>query len=165
MIYTDFYHGNHKLRGSGLGSFFSSLFRNAIPILKDSVKYLAKKGLRAGVGTLDDIIDGQSPKIALKHRLRYMKDDIISDARRKMHGGKKRIKARKSVKRLSGSNKKQKKKIKKISIRKGVVRGRGRSSAVNKKQNNNNNIKRSCPLKRKRKCKGNQVVVKRSLLY
>ena len=104
--------GRKTMRGSGLGGFFSSLFRRIIPYIKTGGKYLATAAAQTGVNTARDIIGGANPRQALKRRIAdtsdRMLDEVKAKIRRKMTGRglKKRLKKRFTAKK---KNKKKKK--------------------------------------------------------
>lgn len=57
-------------RGGGLGSFFSSLFRSILPVVKNvgksALKAVGKEALHAGANIIGDISKGQQVKDTLK---------------------------------------------------------------------------------------------------
>ena len=76
--------------GHGLGGVLASLFRSALPFLssglRSGVRYMGKKSVTASAKMLNDIIDGDAPKIALKRNFNEMKNDIAQDFKRKLVG-------------------------------------------------------------------------------
>src|SRR5678816_4632801 len=60
------FRGSRMQRGYGLGGFFASLFRRAIPLFKSGGKYIAKKAARTGINTIQDIMGGVDPRSAVK---------------------------------------------------------------------------------------------------
>ena len=163
--------------GHGLGGVLASLFRSALPFLRtglrSGIKYMGKKSVTAGAQTLNDIIDGEAPKIALKRNFHRMKNNVAQEFKRKLVGGGGSTRGR-SRKRIKLCNKK-------INNKKRKKRSTGKS----KRNNNNNNKKknvRSCRRSQKNKNKrtkrrsnsrksclnkkdGCSPVIKRSLLY
>lgn len=109
--------GPRMQRGYGLGGFFASLFRRALPVFKSGGEYLARKAAKTGINTIKDIASGVNPRVAVKRRIADVSDEMLDDVkrkiRRKMTGrglnGKKR-----SVKRITGKKKPAKRKIKDI---------------------------------------------------
>lgn len=51
------YVGAYRQKGHGLGSFFTGLFRSALPFLAKGARAVGKEALRAGVGILNDVAD------------------------------------------------------------------------------------------------------------
>lgn len=49
--------GSSRQRGHGLGSWFSGLFRSALPLLAKGARAVGKEALRAGVNILDDVAE------------------------------------------------------------------------------------------------------------
>jgi hypothetical protein len=49
-------------RGAGLGNFFASLFRRALPFLKTAAKAVGKQALSTGAHVAADVIDGREFK-------------------------------------------------------------------------------------------------------
>ena len=91
----NYFHGDYVMRGHGLGSLFSSLFRRAIPLLKLGGKYMGKKAMETGMHVLDDVIEGHSLKKSLKSNLKRAGQGVLKDVRVKLKGGR----ARRRVKR------------------------------------------------------------------
>ena len=64
------YVGSQHQRGHGLGSFFTGLFRRALPFLAKGARAVGKEALRAGVNILDDVAkNNRSFKEAFKNRI------------------------------------------------------------------------------------------------
>src|SRR5678816_1160679 len=78
------FRGSRMQRGYGLGGFFASLFRRAIPLFKSGGKYLAKKAARTGIDTFQDIMVGVDPRTAVKRRLADASDEMLDDVKRKI---------------------------------------------------------------------------------
>lgn len=55
----DGFHGIPYQRGAGLGSFFRSIFRMAVPIFKSVGKQVGKHALSAGANIATDIVKGR----------------------------------------------------------------------------------------------------------
>src|SRR5437867_11146284 len=53
------FHGIPYQRGMGLGSFFCSLFRMAIPVIKNIGQKAGKHALEAGANILSDVAEGK----------------------------------------------------------------------------------------------------------
>lgn len=88
--YLPHYHNSPQV-GHGLGGVLASLFRSALPFistgLRSGIRYMGKKSITTGAKMLNDIIDGEAPKIALKRNLHEMKNDVTQDFKRKLVGG------------------------------------------------------------------------------
>ena len=91
------------MRGHGLGGFFSSLFRRALPFLQLGAKYAGKKLVRTGANVLDDIIEGHEPKTALKNNVNILRKSVVTDIKKKMKG-----KGRKKIGKLNNKRKRKK---------------------------------------------------------
>ena len=57
------------MRGKGIGSVLSGLFRAAVPLLKKGGKALLKEGLTSGMQVANDVLAGQNIKTAVKKRV------------------------------------------------------------------------------------------------
>ena len=55
-------------RGSGLGSFFSGLFRLALPIIKSAGRTIGKQALASGASIMKDLSSGREPSHVFKER-------------------------------------------------------------------------------------------------
>jgi hypothetical protein len=53
------YRGIPYQRGAGLGSFFKSLFRMAIPVIKSVGRNVGKHALAAGANVMSDLVQGR----------------------------------------------------------------------------------------------------------
>lgn len=49
--------GAPRMRGHGIGSWFSGIFRSALPLLAKGARAVGKEALRAGVNILDDVTE------------------------------------------------------------------------------------------------------------
>lgn len=112
----NYFHGDRVMKGHGLGSIFSSLFRRALPLFKLGGKYVGRKVLSTGMNVLDDVIEGDSFKKSLKRNLKTTSKDVINDVKNKMKGGK--IRRRKTTKRKKKCKNKGNRKKKTTSKRK-----------------------------------------------
>ena len=56
------FHGGQIQRGYGLGSFFSSLARRALPFLKQGAKALGRAALKTGINVAQDVLAGKNVK-------------------------------------------------------------------------------------------------------
>ena len=68
------------MRGAGLGSVLSGLFRSAVPLLKKGGKALLKEGISSGLHVAQDVIGGKSFKNSVKTRSRKARQNIINKA-------------------------------------------------------------------------------------
>ena len=55
-------------RGHGIGSFFASLFRTILPVVKSAGKALGRQAFRTGLDVLGDVTAGGNLKQSLKRR-------------------------------------------------------------------------------------------------
>ena len=95
------YRGVRGQRGhGGIGNFFASLFRSAMPLMKKSAKYLSREALNTSVRTAHDVMEGKNLKASLKKNLRKSGEDILDKTytyvKKKMSG--------KGIKRSRSSN-------------------------------------------------------------
>jgi hypothetical protein len=58
--------GPYYQTGQGFGTFFSALFRAALPLLKSGAKAVGRQAVRSGSNILEDVLDGQNVKMAAK---------------------------------------------------------------------------------------------------
>ena len=68
------------MRGSGLGSVLSGLFRSAIPLLKQGGKALLKEGINSGLHIAQDVLDGKNFKKSLKQQSRKTGNRLLKRA-------------------------------------------------------------------------------------
>ena len=111
----DFYFkGPIHQRGHGLGGIFARLFRAAVPVFKNTVSPLLKRGakavareaLKTGVGVATDVLDGGSAQQSFEKRGNLA-------ARRLMHKGARKMEAMRAVPaRKTGPPRKRRKTIK-----------------------------------------------------
>ena len=78
------FRGSRMQRGYGLGGFFASMFRRAIPLLKSGGKYILKKAARTGMNSMRDIANGIEPRTAVKRRIAEVSDEMLDDVKRKI---------------------------------------------------------------------------------
>lgn len=62
------FQGTRIQRGYGLGGFFASMFRSAMPMIKEGAKAAGKSLLRTGLDIVQDALAGESIKAAAKQR-------------------------------------------------------------------------------------------------
>ena len=80
------YVGSQHQRGHGLGSFFTGLFRRALPFFAKGARAVGKKALRAGVHILDDVAkNNRSFKEAFKNRINESGQNLKRNAVEKLH--------------------------------------------------------------------------------
>ena len=108
------YRGIINQQGYGLGSIFAKLFRAARPFLQSGAKYAARKAVKTGYHTLNDIIDGVPAKDAFQTNVRKLGDTIKSDVKKKVHQVIKGrgIKRKRGVKNVNTIKKKRKRVVK-----------------------------------------------------
>jgi hypothetical protein len=87
------FRGSHSQRGYGLGGFFASLFRRALPLLTQGAKVVGRELIRTGVNVASDVLDGEDIKEAAKTRFihsgKKLARGLVSHVRAQT-GGKKR---------------------------------------------------------------------------
>lgn len=102
------FRGSHFQKGSGqvgygLGSFFQSLARRAIPFLQKGVKTVGRAALNTGVNIAQDILAGenlkQSTKARVKQTAKNLKDQAINHIIPQTGNGSKRKRKPKTIKR------------------------------------------------------------------
>ena len=71
-------------RGNGLGSFFGRLFRSILPVAKNigksALKTVGKEALHLGANVMNDVVQGQNIKQALKTRGKKSTQKLINRA-------------------------------------------------------------------------------------
>ena len=100
-------------RGGGIGNFFGSLFRKALPFLTSASKQVGKVALKTGANVLADAASGHRFQDSLKNRLKEsgmeLKRDVTQQVKNAMGNqtgsGKKR---KRGEQRMSQQHKKQK---------------------------------------------------------
>ena len=138
-----YYRGIRYQRGRGLGSLFSSLFRQAMPIVKRGIRYLGKQALQGSLDTARDVMEGTDFKTAARRNLRSRGNNILDTsykyAKNRMSG--RGIKRKRKVKR--SANKRRKTVKRKTVKRKKKTRKRKANKGKTKKRSK----------RRKRKCR------------
>jgi hypothetical protein len=90
------FRGSHTQRGYGLGGFFASLFRRALPLLTRGAKVVGKELIRTGVDVASDVLEGADIKEAAKTRFvhtgRKLASGLVSHVRAQTGGRKRKIK-------------------------------------------------------------------------
>jgi hypothetical protein len=104
-----FYQGSQQQQGHGLGGFFRSLFRAAVPLLKSGAKAVGKQVLRSGVDLAQDALQGKNLKDSATQRLKeagsVLTDKAGAKIKTMLGGGRRRRrkglkKKRKTLKRI-----------------------------------------------------------------
>jgi hypothetical protein len=67
-------------RGAGLGSFFSGLFRLALPIIKSAGRAIGKQALESGASIMQDLSSGKEPSRVFKARGREAFGSLLTKA-------------------------------------------------------------------------------------
>ena len=70
------FHGARIQRGYGLGSFFKSIARVAIPLVKKGVNAVGRKAIKTAVNVGQDVLEGKIVKQAVASRGRQAVDDL-----------------------------------------------------------------------------------------
>lgn len=83
---SNVYVGSPRMRGHGLGSWFSGIFRSALPFLAKGAKAIGKEALRAGVNVLDDVTENNASfKDAFNNRMTESGQNLKRKATEKLH--------------------------------------------------------------------------------
>jgi hypothetical protein len=96
------FRGSQTQRGYGIGGFFASLFRRALPLITRGAKVVGKELVRTGVKVASDVMEGQDIKDSAKKRFIHTGEKLagkLVDHVRAQSGGRKR---RRSIKAQSG---------------------------------------------------------------
>lgn len=73
------YRGTPYQRGAGLGSFFKSLFRMAVPVLKNIGRKVGQQALHAGADLLTDVAHGKPVIASAKKQLKSSTAKVLRD--------------------------------------------------------------------------------------
>ena len=88
------FHGAKIQWGYGLGSFFKSIARVAIPLVKKGVNALGKKAIKTAMNVGQDVLEGKSVKQAVASRGPQAVNDLakqgVDNIKRQIGGGSKR---------------------------------------------------------------------------
>ena len=110
------FRGARIQRGYGIGNFFKSIARFAIPLVKRGVQAIGRRALGAAVDVGQDILEGKNVKQAIKsHGIKAVKDIVhqgVKQSGNQSGGGRKRktpIKANASSKSVSRAQTKKRK--------------------------------------------------------
>lgn len=80
------YAGAPRMRGHGLGSWFSGIFRSALPLLTKGARAVGKEALRASVNMLDDVTENNTSfKDSFNHRINESGQNLKRKATDKLH--------------------------------------------------------------------------------
>lgn len=74
------FHGSPFQRGYGIGSFFQSLARKALPFLQKGAKSLGRAALNTGVNVAQDVLAGNSLKNSARSRLQQSANTLREHA-------------------------------------------------------------------------------------
>jgi hypothetical protein len=113
-------------RGYGWGSFFSSLFRSATPVLRRGLLTAGRELLKTGAVVADDVINGRSIKDSAHERFSHIVQDLAGRAvlsLRKQLGGTLIYKRRRRRGRTNPITKAKHRKRKRVTRKKTVVKG------------------------------------------
>ena len=75
------YKGKRIMKGRGVGSVLSGLFKSVAPALKSGAKALGRKALETATDVAADLVDGKSFKQSARDRLRDSGRDLMGDVR------------------------------------------------------------------------------------
>lgn len=99
------YRGAPFQQGYGIGSFFSSLARRALPFLQRGVKTLGRAALKTGMNIAGDVLAGKNVKDSTQSQIQQtaktLKEQALSRFTPQAGSGVKRLKRKKPQKRLS----------------------------------------------------------------
>lgn len=83
---SNVYVGAPRMRGHGLGSWFSGIFRSAMPLLTKAARAVGKEALRTGVNILDDVTENRmSFKESFDNRMNESGRNLKRKATEKIH--------------------------------------------------------------------------------
>jgi hypothetical protein len=74
-------------RGAGLGSFFRSLFRMAVPVIKSAAGHIGRQALSSGVDIAHDIVQGKPIGDAFEEHSRAGLADLVVKAKKAVQKG------------------------------------------------------------------------------
>ena len=94
-----FYAGVKRQQGYGLGGILAKLGRFVLPILKPVAKSIGKQAIKSGAQFAGDILDGSSPKQALKRNLKQGARELFNKAVKRKKAPAKTLKRKRKVKR------------------------------------------------------------------
>lgn len=79
-------------RGHGIGGFFSSLLKGALPMIKAGAKTLGKQLLKTGMDITSDVIEGKNFKDSAKDRFSESGQQMVKRISSMMGNGKRKRK-------------------------------------------------------------------------
>lgn len=111
------FHGAPYQRGYGIGSFFQSLARRALPFLQQGAKTLGKAALNTGVNIAQDVLAGKSLKDSTRSRVQQTAQTLKEQALNRLQTGRgrKRLKRKALQKKTSSRQTSKVKRAKKVS--------------------------------------------------
>lgn len=127
------YRGIVNQQGYGIGSIFAKFFRAARPLLTSGAKYVAKKAIKTGYNTLNDMMDGVAPSEALKANIKMSGRAIKSDLKRKIQNKLSGRGIKKVKQKRNGHHTKKKKVTRKRHVSRNKVRKRNKVNSVKHK--------------------------------
>jgi len=99
------FHGGQIQRGYGLGSFFSSLARRALPFLKQGARTLGRAVLKTGVNVAQDVLAGKNLKQSARSRIgqsaQSLKEQALNQLTGQRGSGQKSLKRKKPQRSVS----------------------------------------------------------------
>lgn len=81
-----YYRGSPYQRGGGLGSFFRSLFRMAVPAIKTAATHIGRQALNSGVDIAQDVLRGKPIESAVHEHGREGISKLIESASNALRG-------------------------------------------------------------------------------
>ena len=101
------FHGGQIQRGYGLGSFFSSLARRALPFLKQGARTLGRAVLKTGVNVAQDVLAGKNLKQSARSRIgqsaQSLKEQALTHLIGQRGSGQKSLKRKKPQRSVSST--------------------------------------------------------------
>lgn len=91
------FHGTPYQRGAGLGSFFKSLFRMAVPVIKSVGKQVGKHALTAGANVMADLVEGRPVFDSVKRHSKTETSKLLREVGDRMQEGQGLGRAPKSI--------------------------------------------------------------------
>lgn len=71
------YSGSRLQKGHGIGNFFSSMLRGAMPLIKSGAKTIGRQALKAGWNIARDAISGRDVKSSARRNLTTAGDNLV----------------------------------------------------------------------------------------
>lgn len=82
------FRGSPYQRGGGLGSFFRSLFRMAVPVFKSAASHVGKQALSSGANLATDLANGRHFVEALEDHAKQGAAELLNKANSALQKGK-----------------------------------------------------------------------------